>query len=258
MRRDSVLSFLLRDADETHQLGCVLGDALASEERSSEGATESATLLVSGELGAGKTCLVRGLAEGLGIDPAAIASPTFTIRMDHRGIRHLAHLDAWRIDAEDLDSVGFEELLASDAVVAIEWPERIAPALPARHLRVRLEHVGEAEAGEGGGGRLATIDAGRLPAGRAARILDALALLARAPRVAPPRCPSCGRSLESGSESNPTSGPGPNTGAGAGGTSPPFAPFAPFCSPRCRLADLGDWLAMRHRIAGPETPELDE
>lgn len=229
------IAFHLRTADETEQLGAVLGDLL----RSREAHPGAVVILLSGDLGAGKTTFTRGLAEGLGASGDAVASPTFTVRMDHRGERNLAHLDAWRLEADGLEGFGFEgigldELLAGDGVVAIEWPERIAEALPARNIRIRLEHSAPQEE-HGDAGRTATIDAGGLGERESARLLEGLRILVRAPRISPPACPVCGR---------------PPAGESATDT--------PFCSARCRVADLGDWLFMRHRIVGSEQPEFDE
>ena len=225
------LAFHLRNSSETEQFGAVLGDLL----RSTDAHPGALLVLLSGDLGAGKTTFVRGLAHGLGADDGAVASPTFTLRMDHRApTRTLAHIDAWRIGPEDLESLGFDELLASSHVIALEWPEKLAGHLPARHLRVRLEHAGSTEEGAEPG-RVVTIDGAGLPDRESQRIAEGLSLLARAPRISPPRCPVCGR-------------------APAGESSA----HAPFCSPRCRMADLGDWLLMRHRIEGTETPEFDE
>lgn len=225
------LSFHLRNAEETEQVGAALGDLLRSE--SAHGG--SIPLLLSGDLGAGKTTLVRGLARGLGAADAAVASPTFTIRMDHRTDgRPLIHIDCWRIGPTDLDSIGFDEVLSGNAVVAIEWPERISAALPARSILVRLEHGGAGSV-DGEATRTLVIDAPSFDAREQSRIADGLDILVRAPRITPPRCPACGRRS----------------------TGEPAAD-APFCSRRCRMADLGDWLMMRHRIAGADQPEFDE
>jgi tRNA threonylcarbamoyladenosine biosynthesis protein TsaE len=249
------ISFHLRSAEETEQFGAMLGDLL----RSRTAHPGAIAILLSGELGAGKTTFVRGLAEGLGADGGAVASPTFTMRMDHRGERSLAHIDAWRLQSDELESIGFDELLEGDGVVAIEWPERIASALPARHIRLRLEHAAPQEE-HGEAGRTATIDATALGPRESARIREGLELLVRAPRISPPSCPVCGKPLSfdgfssGGSAASPPAGE--SRAAQAGESADPTS--APFCSPRCRLADLGDWLMMRHRIVGKQHPEFDE
>ena len=227
------LSFHLRDREATEQLGEVLGDLLRSRRQGSR----PIALLLSGELGAGKTTLVRGLARGLGVSADSVASPTFTLRMDHFGDRPLVHVDAWRMRDGDAESIGLDEALASDAVVAIEWPERIGESLRGPHLRVALEHADPVEE-NAEPGRVATVSAADVGPQEEARISEGLVLLVRAPRVAPPMCPACGRPL-----------------AGEQGGS---STHRPFCSDRCRKADLGDWLSMRHRIAGSETPEVDD
>ncbi len=102
-------------------------------------------IALRGELGAGKTCFVRGLAAGLGVDPEEIASPTFVIAVEHRGTRlGLSHLDAYRLSsAEDLESIGFEEMLRQPSrVMAVEWPERLGSAFPPPTVDVQLHHTG--------------------------------------------------------------------------------------------------------------------
>lgn len=103
-------------------------------------------LLLSGDLGAGKTVLVQGLAEGLGIDPGVVQSPTFTLHAVHRaGDRVLHHFDLYRLAAEEVAATGFEELLLGPGVKAVEWAERLPFAVPgARVIRIRRE--GEARA----------------------------------------------------------------------------------------------------------------
>jgi tRNA threonylcarbamoyladenosine biosynthesis protein TsaE len=122
----------------------------ASEEETQAVARElSATLragdvlLVSGDLGAGKTTFVRGLAEGLGINPREVSSPTFTIVHEYRGNGlTLYHADLYRLERAATDDLGLEEIGVKDGVLAIEWPDRLSHELPGARL-VRLEVVND-------------------------------------------------------------------------------------------------------------------
>ena len=99
-------------------------------------------VLLFGDLGAGKTAFVRGLAKGLGASPDGVSSPTFTLIQEYRGPVALQHVDLYRLKPSEVEGLGLDELTDGTAVVAIEWAERWADA-PGGSWVVRLEHEGE-------------------------------------------------------------------------------------------------------------------
>jgi len=97
-------------------------------------------LALRGELGAGKTLLVRGIARGLGVPPSVrVTSPTFTIINEYSGRLYLYHLDLYRISGpEELETLPWEESLFGNGVAAIEWPERLGRLLPAERIDMEI------------------------------------------------------------------------------------------------------------------------
>lgn len=130
-----------RSEAETEALAARLGASLRAGD----------VVALRGELGAGKTRFVRGLVLGLGGDPRRVSSPTFVLTNHYpiapgSGPAELVHIDAYRMrGAEELESIGWEAILESGAVVAVEWPERIESALPAARFEVVIEHAGAEE-----------------------------------------------------------------------------------------------------------------
>jgi tRNA threonylcarbamoyladenosine biosynthesis protein TsaE len=118
----------------------------SEEETAAAGRELAATLqpgsivLLSGDLGAGKTAFVRGVAEGLGARPDEVSSPTFTLIQEYRSGRlPLFHVDLYRLnDTREIEELGLDEL-GGDGVVAIEWAEKL-PKPPAGAIAVRIEH----------------------------------------------------------------------------------------------------------------------
>ena len=100
-------------------------------------------VLLHGDLGAGKTAFVRGIAAGLGLDPDEVTSPTFTIVQEYRGPVTLQHVDLYRLSSREVSDLGLEDLAAGDTVLAIEWAERLPYRMKPPVIEVRLETVPE-------------------------------------------------------------------------------------------------------------------
>ena len=114
-----------------------LGEALGRAARGGE------LIGLTGELGSGKTCLVRGLARGLGIDPDRVHSPSFTIVTEYRGGRlPLAHVDLYRLDNPRDDEPWLRDVLYGEGVAAVEWFERLSPDAADEVLLIALRHAG--------------------------------------------------------------------------------------------------------------------
>jgi tRNA threonylcarbamoyladenosine biosynthesis protein TsaE len=123
-----------RSAAETEEVAAELGRGFRGGE----------VVLLTGELGAGKTAFVRGLARGLGADPGEVASPTFVLLTSYPGRFTLHHADLYRLEAPDAESaLGLEELPGAGGVLAVEWADRLRVLPWAHALRVRIDHAGD-------------------------------------------------------------------------------------------------------------------
>ena len=125
-------------AEETIAFGRTLTDLLAPPK----------LVLLRGELGAGKTTLIKGIAAGFqAASEADVTSPTFTLVHEYRGAKaNLYHIDLYRIDTpRQLETLGLDDLVAEDSVLLIEWGEKFARFVRDRDVEITLERVGECD-----------------------------------------------------------------------------------------------------------------
>jgi len=130
---DSTTMLTSQAPRETEQIGSLLGSMLA----------EGDIIALCGELGTGKTTFVRGIARGMGLEEAEVASPSFTLVNEYEGPLRLFHIDLYRLeDEKDLIGIDYEEYLKGDGVVVIEWANRIPQAVPHDALWITLRYLG--------------------------------------------------------------------------------------------------------------------
>ena len=124
-----------RSEQETTAMGMRLGSLAAAGD----------VYLLTGELGVGKTCLIRGIAAGLGVTEHAF-SPSFVLVREYHGRLPLFHMDLYRLsDLDEIAELGLEDYLEGDGVCAIEWADRARGILPSRNLTVELAYDPSAE-----------------------------------------------------------------------------------------------------------------
>lgn len=118
MREETTYQLIARNAKQTHALGRLMGGLLQN----------GMTLKLLGDLGAGKTCFVQGLAVGLDVPKTyTVTSPTYTLINEFPGRLPLFHVDLYRIhSSEDAEAIGFYDILTPNHVVAVEWADRLA------------------------------------------------------------------------------------------------------------------------------------
>lgn len=121
--------------EETGRIGQLLGGSLEP----------SAVVILSGPLGSGKTVLVKGIAQALGIT-ASVVSPSYTIASEYQGTLSLTHIDLYRIDQdEELELLGFDELSGGTGLTVVEWGEKAAHFLGGSTVRVTITLLGAQE-----------------------------------------------------------------------------------------------------------------
>ncbi len=123
------LRFVSHSAEQTADLGCGLGRVLKPGD----------IICLEGDLGAGKTCLARGIARGLGVDAASVSSPTFVLAQEYPGRLKVYHLDLYRLTSSDeVEDAGLDEYIWGGGVAIIEWPEVYTPLREHDRLVVKI------------------------------------------------------------------------------------------------------------------------
>lgn len=133
MTKRSSREALSYSPEETFSFGVALGKELSPND----------ILAFKGDLGAGKTTFIKGIALGYaGVDPREVCSPTFTYLNSYLGKKPLHHFDLYRIaNSAHFIQLGFDEFLSDGGVCCIEWSERIADLLPQQTLQVELSYI---------------------------------------------------------------------------------------------------------------------
>ncbi|MFH0887502.1 MAG: tRNA (adenosine(37)-N6)-threonylcarbamoyltransferase complex ATPase subunit type 1 TsaE [bacterium] len=112
-------------------------------EKFAKGLDSGTVILLTGELGAGKTTFVQGLAKGLGVEGIP-NSPSFIVVNEHRGNKKLVHVDLYRLEnVDEIADLGLDEYFKSDAITVVEWGERLGELMPNEYIMINIETIGE-------------------------------------------------------------------------------------------------------------------
>lgn len=123
------MEFITNSVEQTIKLGKLIGKSVNAGD----------VICLTGDLGTGKTHIVKGIAEGMDIHDY-ITSPTFTIVNEYTGRLKLNHFDVYRVnDPDEIEAIGFDEYIFSDAVSVIEWSNYIEELIPSEHISIHLE-----------------------------------------------------------------------------------------------------------------------
>ncbi|MFH2036584.1 MAG: tRNA (adenosine(37)-N6)-threonylcarbamoyltransferase complex ATPase subunit type 1 TsaE [Candidatus Zixiibacteriota bacterium] len=103
-------------------------------------------IALSGPLGAGKTCLIKGIAAGLGVEETEVKSPSYTLVNEYFGSMPLYHFDLYRLkDESELYNIGWDEYLMRDGIMVVEWGEKAGEQLPQNRVQIDIIILGEEE-----------------------------------------------------------------------------------------------------------------
>lgn len=126
--------FVSNSEEETRKFGRNLAKRLKEKD----------VVCIYGELGAGKTCLVKGIVDGLGLTTEYVRSPTFAIINKYNGKSPVYHLDFYRIEsASEIEELGIDEFSGKEGITLIEWPEKIVKYLPETRWEIKIDVLSE-------------------------------------------------------------------------------------------------------------------
>lgn len=128
-----LVKLISKSEEETKEIGYRIGKRLKRGD----------VVCIHGELGAGKTTLIKGIANAIGIDERDITSASFTIIAEHNGSIPLYHIDLYRVANKDVHELGLHEYMDKDGITVIEWAERAEGELPDKRIEVRIDYEDE-------------------------------------------------------------------------------------------------------------------